>query len=88
MQIDHPDYGHRLSKDEYAELFGIDRAHDRRGIVQRDGKIAWILVKTGAGQTYPNEVTSSQIRYCYSPDGKANAAMKLAYAQYHYVHRQ
>lgn len=76
----HPVYGRKLLQADKARLFGTDHTNDYRGIVQRSGKVAWIHVQTGAQQSYPNEVTSDCIKYCYSTkDGKANAAMKKAY---------
>ncbi|RPF81768.1 MAG: hypothetical protein CBC65_001895 [Rhodothermaceae bacterium TMED105] len=76
----HPVYGQKLTRTQKSEMFGDDHSNDYKGIVQRDGKVAWILVKTGAQQTYPNEVNSDCIKYCYSSkDGKANTLMKRAY---------
>lgn len=76
----HPIYGEKLSHQRKGELFGNERSDAYKGIVQRNGRVAWILVKTGAQQTYPNEVTTNCIKYCYSTtDGKANAAMRKAH---------
>lgn len=76
----HPIYGQKISRTQKLELFGDDHFNDYKGIVQRDGKVAWILVQTGAQQTYPNEVNADCIKYCYSSkDGKGNALMKRAY---------
>lgn len=76
----HPVYGQKLTRTQKTSMFGDDHSDDHRGIVQRNGKVAWILVKTGAQQTYPNEVSADCIKYCYSTkDGKANTAMKRAY---------
>ena len=75
----HPQYGQRLTRSQKVTLFGDSHADDHKGIVQRDGKVVWILVQTGEKQTYPNEVTPTHVKYCYSKDGKANNAMKRAY---------
>ena len=78
--LTHPEYGTELTRRERASLFGPGGADDYRGVVQREGKVAWILVRTGAGEAYPNEVTRESIRYCYSTkDGKANSAMRRAF---------
>lgn len=79
----HPEYGQRLTRSQKVTLFGESHDDDYKGIVQREGKVVWILVKTGAQQTYPNEVTSTHVKYCYSRDGKANTAMKRAYESGH-----
>jgi hypothetical protein len=78
MACVHPEYGQKITLQQRATLFGEDHATDFRGIVQRDGKVSWIHVQTGAHQTYPNDVSRECIKYCFSKDNKANLAMKRA----------